>query len=142
MLQRIKLPRCMSSFSLARHAKSWGCHQGFSVFQVTRAHTYCTTITTFNNASRAREKLFVFLLSPARLRARDTPKTSQYRGSSECFYRSIILFTLNVSSIASAVVDVLDLHAAQDATAGQPRTPGTKKMIGRSLAYGCIIWMH
>ena len=74
--------------------------------------------------------MFVFLLSPARLRARDTPKTSQYRGSSECFYRSVILFTLNVSSIASAVVDVLDLHAAQDATAGQPRTPGTKKLTG------------
>ena len=80
--------------------------------------------------SRDSSSMFVFLLSPARLRARDTPKTSQYRGSSECFYRSIILFTLNVSSIVSAVVDVLDLHAAQDATAGQPRTPGTKKLTG------------
>ena len=59
--------------------------------------------------------LFVggFLLSSlARLRTRRAPKTWRCQGSYESFHRSCMMCTLYVSSIASAIVDVLNLYAS------------------------------
>ena len=90
VFQGVELPQCMSRFSLAPRAKSGG----------------------FGRKSFNLERFFS--IWPVHVRARHAPETSQCWGSSESLSRFIMLFTLDVSNIATAVVDVLDLHAASE----------------------------